>query len=168
MPPQSPPSCSENQQRKRFAQQLEGHALVAPTLLPLELASVCVKKIRRHPSQRTVLLEALPLFERLPLTLHSVECAGRATSGGAVPADGLRRLLPPTGARIRRRTRDPRPGTSPGRHGALVSRTGSAHRQSHAHLRSVHPLSTAHPERRREAAPAGGIRRGGVNNRREG
>jgi len=58
---------------EEIAQQLEGHALVAPTLLPLELASVCVKKIRRHPSQRTVLLEALPLFERLPLTLHSVE-----------------------------------------------------------------------------------------------
>lgn len=57
---------------EEMAQRLEGHALIAPTLLPLELASVCIKKIRRHPSQRIVLLEALPLFERLPLTLHAV------------------------------------------------------------------------------------------------
>ena len=35
--------------------QLKGRRLVAPALLPFELAQVCTTKMRRHPAQRAVL-----------------------------------------------------------------------------------------------------------------
>jgi predicted nucleic acid-binding protein len=41
--------------------------LAAPPLLRDEVASVCVKKIRRHPARRTALLAALDLLARLDL-----------------------------------------------------------------------------------------------------
>ena len=37
---------------------LQGSRLVAPALLPYEIASVCLKKIRRHPDMRDRLLES--------------------------------------------------------------------------------------------------------------
>jgi len=37
--------------------QLTGRRLIAPALLPFELAQVCTTKIRRHPAQGAVLLD---------------------------------------------------------------------------------------------------------------
>ncbi|MFN2383498.1 MAG: type II toxin-antitoxin system VapC family toxin [Gemmatimonadota bacterium] len=49
------------------SKQLEDGIAVAPTLLRYELASVCLKKIRRHPERKEALLQALSLFPRLAL-----------------------------------------------------------------------------------------------------
>lgn len=46
--------------------------LVAPHLLPFELANVCLTKIRRHPSQRTLLLAGFQMVDQLPLTCMEV------------------------------------------------------------------------------------------------
>ena len=43
---------------REVAERLGGSALVAPALLPFEVASVCLKKIRRHPEMRQQLLDA--------------------------------------------------------------------------------------------------------------
>jgi len=44
-----------------IARRLDGSRLVAPNLLPFELANVCLVKCRRHPDQREALLAALKL-----------------------------------------------------------------------------------------------------------
>ena len=46
---------------------LQGYALAAPLLLPFELASICLKKVKRYPAKRTLLLEALELFEQMDI-----------------------------------------------------------------------------------------------------
>jgi len=57
---------------QRIAAQLEEHDLIAPHLLPFELANVCLNKIRRHPAQRELLLEGYQMVSRLPLTFMAV------------------------------------------------------------------------------------------------
>lgn len=47
------------------ADRLDTSTLVAPSLVRYELASVYVKKVERHPEQRSALLDALRLFPRL-------------------------------------------------------------------------------------------------------
>lgn len=47
------------------ASQLEHHKLAAPTILPFEIASVCLKKLRRHKDQREAILTAYALMDRL-------------------------------------------------------------------------------------------------------
>ncbi|MCA7121347.1 MAG: type II toxin-antitoxin system VapC family toxin [Acidibrevibacterium sp.] len=47
------------------AAQLADSRLVAPGLLPFELANVCLIKSRRHPEQRTALMAAFRLYDRL-------------------------------------------------------------------------------------------------------
>ncbi len=37
---------------------LQGYTLAAPVLLPFEVASVCLKKLQRHPAKRALLLNA--------------------------------------------------------------------------------------------------------------
>ena len=49
------------------ARQLGGATLAAPTLLRYEMASICLKKLARHPEQRSGLLEMLDHFERMDL-----------------------------------------------------------------------------------------------------
>ena len=39
-------------QRDEIADKLLDASLLAPPLLPFELANVCIKKMRRHPEQR--------------------------------------------------------------------------------------------------------------------
>jgi predicted nucleic acid-binding protein len=51
---------------------LEGKDLVAPTLLPYEIASVCAKKIAAHSGEERMLLEALAMFPSLNVVLHAV------------------------------------------------------------------------------------------------
>jgi len=55
------------------AEALEGGALIAPLLLPHELDSVCIKKIRARPRARTRLLKARALADELPISLLDVD-----------------------------------------------------------------------------------------------
>ncbi len=57
---------------QRIAAHIAAHDLIAPHLLSFELANVCLTKIRRHPTQRALLLAAYGMIRRLPLTLMSV------------------------------------------------------------------------------------------------
>lgn len=54
--------------------QVREYSLAAPTLLTFEIASVCLKKLRRYPSQRSLLLEAHSLFARLHIAKTDVDC----------------------------------------------------------------------------------------------
>jgi predicted nucleic acid-binding protein len=55
------------------AARLRGTTLAAPALLPFEVASVCLKKLTRHPEQRELLFAALRLFKRLEIAQHHVD-----------------------------------------------------------------------------------------------
>ncbi len=57
----------------RHLQRRGGAKLVAPALLPFEIASVCLKKITRHPEQQEALLAAHRLFTRLDIAQPAVE-----------------------------------------------------------------------------------------------
>ena len=57
---------------QRVAAQLEGHDLIAPHLLPFELANVCLTKIRRYPAKRELILAGYKMVSRLPLTFMAV------------------------------------------------------------------------------------------------
>lgn len=57
---------------QRVAAQLEEHDLIAPYLLPFELANVCLTKMRRHPVKRELLLAGYEMVGRLPLTCMAV------------------------------------------------------------------------------------------------
>lgn len=56
-----------------IADQVRECSLAAPTLLPFEIASVCLKKLRRYPSQRSLLLEAHSLLARLQIAKTDVD-----------------------------------------------------------------------------------------------
>lgn len=51
---------------------LQGCILTAPLLLSFELASICLKKIRRYPAKRMLLLEAFELFGQMDITQTEV------------------------------------------------------------------------------------------------
>lgn len=55
------------------ALQLENCTLAAPTILPFEMASVCLKKLRRHPQQREAILAAYTLADRLTIEYCQVQ-----------------------------------------------------------------------------------------------
>lgn len=55
-----------------LAERLGERDLLAPTLLPYELASVALKKLERYPAQRAAIREALELFHRLGVRLVDV------------------------------------------------------------------------------------------------
>ncbi len=57
------------------ATRLNGATLVAPALLPFEIASVCLKKLRRHPEQRESLLAAHLLFGQMGISQTEVNLA---------------------------------------------------------------------------------------------
>jgi predicted nucleic acid-binding protein len=50
-----------------------GSSLVAPSLLRIEVASVCLKKIRARPHQRSAFLAAFQLAYRLDIETAQVE-----------------------------------------------------------------------------------------------
>ena len=57
---------------EQVAARLQGARLVAPTLLPYDLTSVCLKKVQLYPAKRALLLESLELIESLAITLTEV------------------------------------------------------------------------------------------------
>jgi predicted nucleic acid-binding protein len=50
-------------------------SLVAPALLGFEIASVCLKKLRRNPEQRNALLAALAMYDRMSIEIVEVDYA---------------------------------------------------------------------------------------------
>lgn len=55
------------------ASQLENNTLAAPAVLPFEMASVCLKKLRRHTEQREAILTAYALMDRLAIEYFQVQ-----------------------------------------------------------------------------------------------
>jgi predicted nucleic acid-binding protein len=56
-----------------IADRLRGAGLIAPALLPFEVANVCVKKIRRHLDQRDALMAAFGMLERMEVGIVEIE-----------------------------------------------------------------------------------------------
>jgi predicted nucleic acid-binding protein len=52
---------------------LSNAPLVAPALLWFELASICLKKIKAHPAQRTLLFNAFNLASKLAIQIFEVD-----------------------------------------------------------------------------------------------
>lgn len=57
----------------KMAQAMAGAKLIAPSLLPYELASVCLKKIHRSPQKVKLLKTAFHMAEKLAIENAAVE-----------------------------------------------------------------------------------------------
>lgn len=57
----------------RISKTLSDEPMAAPPLIWFELASICLKKIKDHPSQKTVILEAFDLARRLNIEMIEVD-----------------------------------------------------------------------------------------------
>jgi predicted nucleic acid-binding protein len=55
------------------AGRLRGASLIAPALLPFEVANICLKKMRRHPDQRDALMVAFGMLDRMEVAIVEVE-----------------------------------------------------------------------------------------------
>lgn len=55
------------------AERLRGGRLIAPALLPFEVANVCLKKMRRHPEQRDALMVAFGMLDRMEVDVVQVD-----------------------------------------------------------------------------------------------
>jgi len=58
---------------ERVADRIGGDALIAPSLLPFEVANACLMKIRRRPTGRDAFLAGYGLFEAMELRLLAVD-----------------------------------------------------------------------------------------------
>ena len=56
-----------------LAEKLSGARLIAPALIHFELSSICLKKIRKHPSKTRQLKTAFKMAERLSVEILAVE-----------------------------------------------------------------------------------------------
>lgn len=56
-----------------IAERIHGVSLVAPALLPFEMANICLKKLRRYPEQRQALIAAYALIDRMDITAVDVD-----------------------------------------------------------------------------------------------
>jgi predicted nucleic acid-binding protein len=56
-----------------IAGRLRGGGLIAPALLPFEVANTCIKKMRRHPDQREALMVAFGLLDRMEVAMIEVD-----------------------------------------------------------------------------------------------
>jgi predicted nucleic acid-binding protein len=57
-------------------ERIAGDALIAPSLMPFEVASVCRKKLTTYPRQRERLLAAFGLLDRLDIVFEPIDLAG--------------------------------------------------------------------------------------------
>ena len=55
------------------AERLRGGGLIAPALLPFEVANVCLKKMRRHPEQRDALIVAFGMLDGMEVDVVEVD-----------------------------------------------------------------------------------------------
>ena len=72
------------------ARHLHGAALIAPALLPFEVANVCLKKMRRHPDRRDALVVAFAMLDRMEVDIVDVdhdEALGLAEPSGLTAYD---------------------------------------------------------------------------------
>jgi predicted nucleic acid-binding protein len=72
------------------AERLRGAGLIAPALLPFEVANICVKKMRRHPDQRDVLVVAFGMLDQMEVGIVEVdhgEVLGLAEQSGLTTYD---------------------------------------------------------------------------------
>jgi predicted nucleic acid-binding protein len=58
------------------ARRLEGERLIAPHLLPFEVADICRKKLQRHTVQRHVILTALDMFGDMDIARIEIHLPG--------------------------------------------------------------------------------------------
>jgi predicted nucleic acid-binding protein len=58
-----------------IAERLQNADLIAPSLFPFEIASICLKKIRRHPGARAALIESFGIAQCMPIALADVNHA---------------------------------------------------------------------------------------------
>ena len=58
---------------EEIANRIRGHSLASPALLTFEVASVCLKKMRRHPARKTLLLAAYSLLSRMEIAETAVD-----------------------------------------------------------------------------------------------
>ena len=58
---------------QKVAASIQADELVAPSLLPFELANVCLTKIRRYPAQREKLLAGFQIANRLRISYSPVD-----------------------------------------------------------------------------------------------
>jgi predicted nucleic acid-binding protein len=61
--------------RNAVAARLRGRVLNAPILLPFEVASACLKKMRRVPAERLALMEAFRTLEAWDIAYHDIDLA---------------------------------------------------------------------------------------------
>jgi len=52
---------------------LSGSPLIGPALLPFELASICLKKIKAHPAKKSLIMKAFEASEELAIEYVEVE-----------------------------------------------------------------------------------------------
>jgi predicted nucleic acid-binding protein len=57
----------------RISKTLSDEPMAAPPLIWFELASICLKKIKDHPSQKIMILEAFDLARRLNIEMIEVD-----------------------------------------------------------------------------------------------
>ena len=55
------------------ADRLRGAELIAPALLPFEVANTCIKKMRRHADQRDALMAAFGMLHRMELGIVEID-----------------------------------------------------------------------------------------------
>src|SRR5271169_492837 len=58
------------------ASKLVDERLVGPALLPYEIGSVCLKKLRRHPQLREALTSAFAMYDRMSIDIVEVDHLG--------------------------------------------------------------------------------------------
>lgn len=78
----------------RIEFELSGHRLAAPTLLPFEMSSICLKKLRVYPDNRDNILARFAGYADIPIELHasdpdSIVETARATGLSAYDASYL-------------------------------------------------------------------------------
>jgi predicted nucleic acid-binding protein len=61
--------------REEIVLRLRGATLCAPSLISLEVANACLKKIRAAPTERPALLEAFSFLDALSISLEMVNLA---------------------------------------------------------------------------------------------
>jgi predicted nucleic acid-binding protein len=59
--------------REEVAARIEGALLIAPHLLPFELANICLSKCRRHPDLRNEMIAQFGRFAALNIDLRDVD-----------------------------------------------------------------------------------------------
>ena len=58
---------------QKVADMLEGSLLIGPALLPFELASICLKKIKAHPAKKNLIMKAFEASEQLAIEYIDVD-----------------------------------------------------------------------------------------------